>query len=355
MATDEKAEFEMEYRRLGGSGLIVSAIGFGCMSLTDVEQAKGLLKEVRKYGVNFFDNAEAYGTTFGVEESIFGEALEQLVAEDPVTFRRSDLVITTKLFSGGFGKNELGLSRKHLMEGINNSLARLRLDYVDLLYCHRPDPLCSIEETVRAMSNIIDQGKAMYWGTSEWTAQQIERAFQTADRYGLNPPVVEQPEYNMFVRENVEKTLLPMYVPPVSLGLTTWSPVYGGFLTSRYVGVTEVEDDARSNTGPFIGGYWRARFIQAIQEHSGKLTALDELAKEKDAEVSQLAIAWVLKNPNVTVCMCGGSKTKYIDSNMRSVDVARRLTAEDMERIEGILENKPEIFVHPLRNLKKTI
>ena len=217
----------MFYRTLGNTGMVTSVFGFGfwatfgvksgLLDREGIESAKKILSIARKGGVNLFDNAETYGNPVGEAERIFGQAYKELQSEDSELWRRTDVLITTKLFWGGSGHNERGLSRKHIMEGMENSLKRLQLDYVDLIYCHRPDSLTSTENVVRAMTDLVRQNKAMAWATSEWSAQQITEAFWIARTEGLEPPQVEQPQYHMFHRERVEKEYFPCIAVPTPL------------------------------------------------------------------------------------------------------------------------------------------
>ncbi|KVI00297.1 Aldo/keto reductase [Cynara cardunculus var. scolymus] len=227
--SDHRRSGNMEYKNLGRSGLKVSQLSYGAWisfgNQLDVKEAKTLLQCCRDNGVNFFDNAEVYAN--GRAEEIMGQAIREL------GWKRSDIVLSTKLFWGGPGPNDKGLSRKHIVEGTKASLKRLDTDYVDLIYCHRPDLCTPIEETVRAMNYVIDNGWAFYWGTSEWSAQQITEAWGIANRLDLVGPIVEQPEYNMFARHKVENEYLPLY-SNYGIGLTTWSPLASGVLTGKY-------------------------------------------------------------------------------------------------------------------------
>ncbi len=219
----------MEYRRLGKSGLQVSALSFGAWvtfgKQADVDVALEMMQVAKDAGVNFFDNAEAYEN--GEAEVVMGAAIKR------AGWKRSDLVVSTKIFWGGDGPNDSGLSRKHIVEGTDAALARLQMDYVDLIFCHRPDIHTPIEETVRAMSYIVNSGKAFYWGTSEWSAAQITEAYGIARREHLVPPSMEQPQYNMLIRERVEKEYAHLY-EEFGLGTTIWSPLASGFLTGKY-------------------------------------------------------------------------------------------------------------------------
>lgn len=305
---------KMEYRMLGGTGLKVSTLGLGMMSFTSEDQAIELVSTVRKYGVNFFDNAELYGNPCGTAEKLFGSALKKLQEKDPKLYRRSDLVITTKLFFGAgdgnqanardrkYGVNDIGLSRKHLMEGIKESLDRLQLDYVDIIYAHRCDFVTPIEEIVRGFTDIIRSGKACYWGTSMWQPYKLVEAYWVAKINKLIPPVVEQPVYNMFSRQIVEIEYAPLYKAPYNFGTTIWSPLDSGILTGKYV--KEVPEDARLGGKSWLGKWWgNQNYIN--QQKNEKVAKLMEIAKELDISMVSLAIGWTIKNKNVSVTMLG--------------------------------------------------
>lgn len=258
-------------------------------------------------------------------------------------WRRSEVLITTKLFWGGDGLNEQGLSRKHIFEGMNNSLKRLQLDYVDLIYCHRPDSLTPTETIVRAMTALVRQNKAMAWGTSEWSAQQITEAYWIAKTQGLEPPQVEQPQYHMFERERVEKEYYPMYRSPYTIGLTTWSPLASGLLTGKY-NDGKVPEGSRAKQD---GYSWLEMIIQQWEKEGkfAKVTELTNYAKEHfDCTMAELALAWCAKNPNVSCVLLGATKEHQIESNLKAIGVLEKLTDEHMEAIEKILGSKPASF-----------
>jgi voltage-dependent potassium channel beta subunit len=281
-------------------------------------------------GVNFFDNAEAYA--HGQAEVMMGNIIKK------AGWKRSGLVVSTKIYWGGRGPNDKGLSRKHILEGTDASLRRLQMDYVDLIFCHRPDKDTPIEETVRAMTHIIDQGKAFYWGTSEWNAQQLTAAYHIARQEHLIPPTMDQPEYNMFHREKVEKEFLPLY-SEYGLGTTIWSPLASGLLTGKYnQGIPE-------KTRASLPGYkWlRERFeSQEAQRQIEKVRSLTSVASELGITMAQLAIAWSLKNPHVSTVITGASKPEQVTENMKALEAEPMLTDDVMGRIEEILGNKPE-------------
>ncbi len=324
----------MEYRHLGSSGLQISALSLGAWvtygGQVGEEVALECMKAAFDAGVNFFDNAEGYAR--GNAETVMGNVVKKM------GWKRSDLVISTKIFWGGSGPNETGLSRKHIIEGANASLARLQMEYVDLIFCHRPDIYTPIEETVRAMNYLIGQGKAFYWGTSQWSAVQIMEAYGIARRDHLVPPQMEQPEYNMFHRDRVEKELAHLY-REIGLGTTIWSPLASGLLTGKY------NKGIPAGTRVTLPGYeWlREEFEkESAQRNIEKVKQLKPVADELSCTTAQLALAWCLKNPNVSTVITGASKPEQVVENMKALDVVARLTAPVMERIEKILGNKPE-------------
>ncbi len=324
----------MEYRHLGNSGLKVSALSLGAWvtygGQVGEDTAYECMTAAYEAGVNFFDNAEVYAN--GNAEIVMGNVLKQ------VGWKRSDLVISTKIFWGGDGPNDSGLSRKHIMEGTNASLTRLQMDYVDLIFCHRPDIRTPIEETVWAMNQVINQGKAFYWGTSEWNAQQITEAVGIARREHLIPPLMEQPQYNMFHRERVEKEYAPLY-RQFSLGTTIWSPLASGLLTGKY------NQGIPSGTRATLDGYeWLRKKFESTeaQLQLEKVSKLIPLAEEIGCTMAQLALAWCLKNPNVSTVITGASRKQQVQENMVALDVTEKLTPDIMQRIEEILENQPK-------------
>jgi voltage-dependent potassium channel beta subunit len=281
-------------------------------------------------GVNFFDNAEVYAN--GNAETVMGAVIKK------AGWKRSDLVISTKIFWGGDGPNNSGLSRKHLFEGLHASLKRLQMDYVDLLFCHRPDIHTPVEETVWGMNDIIRQGKAFYWGTSEWSAVQIMEAYAVARREHLIPPLMEQPQYNMFHRERFEAEYARLY-PEIGLGTTIWSPLASGLLTGKY------NEGIPEGTRATLEGYeWlREEFeSEENQKNIQKVRQMTPIAKELGCSMAQLALAWCLKNPNVSTVITGASKAKQVSENMAALEVVPKLTADVMEQIETILDNKPK-------------
>ncbi len=320
----------MEYRRLGTSGLKVSALSLGAWVTYGGQVGEKVANEcmtaAREAGVNFFDNAEGYAG--GEAERVMGNVIKKLGWE------RESYVISTKIFWGGEGPNDTGLSHKHVIEGANKALKRLQLDYVDLIFCHRPDPNTPIEETVRAMDILIKQGKAFYWGTSEWSAAQIMRADAVARQYNLTPPTMEQPQYNMFARERFEKEYDILY-KELGYGTTIWSPLASGLLTGKYN--NGIPEGSRAS----LKGYeWLQKGI--TEEKIGKVRRLEPIASELGASLAQLGLAWCLKNPNVSTVITGASRAEQVRENMKALEIVPKLTDDVMARIEEVLDNKPE-------------
>jgi voltage-dependent potassium channel beta subunit len=333
----------MEYRFLGKSGLKVSALSFGSWvtfdDQLDVDAAYACMKAAWDGGVNFFDNAEVYAG--GMAETIMGQVLKK------AGWRRSDLVISTKIFWGGtrqgpgepfiYGPNDRGLSRKHILEGTDASLQRLQLDYVDLIFCHRPDVDTPIEETCRAMHHVVNQGKALYWGTSEWSAAQIRRAYDICRREHLIPPTMEQPEYNMLHRHRVEAEYAPLY-DEIGLGTTVWSPLASGLLTGKYNdGIPE------GSRLTLLNYQWLRPKVESPegQANIAKVRKLAPVAEELDCSPAQLAIAWCLTNDDVSTVILGASGAAQVTENLAALEVAERITPDVQERIEEILDNRP--------------
>ena len=325
----------MKYRYLGKSGLQVSELSFGSWvtfgSQVDIDKAVELMTIAYDAGVNFFDNAEVYSN--GEAEIIMGKALKK------TGWKQKDLVLSTKIFWGGDGPNERGLSRKHIIEGLDASLLRMGVEYVDLVYAHRPDIHTPLEETVRAFNQVIKQGKAFYWGTSEWSAQQIMQAYSIARQEHLIPPLMEQPQYNMFNRERVEQEYHRLY-SEIGLGTTIFSPLASGLLTGKYN--QGIPDDSRAN----LEGYeWlRKRFTdKKAKAQIEKVIKLASVAEIIGCTTAQLAIAWCLLNPNVSTVITGASKPAQVRDNMKAIEVVEKLSPEVVETIEEILDNKPEL------------
>ncbi len=324
----------MEYRFLGSSGLKVSALSLGAWvtygSQVGEDIAYECMTSAYDRGVNFFDNAEAYAS--GEAEVVMGNVIRR------AGWKRSDLVISTKIFWGGQGPNDRGLSRKHISEGVNASLARLQMEYVDLLFCHRPDPDTPIEETVRAMNTVIEQGKAFYWGTSEWSADQIMEAAMVARREHLVGPQMEQPQYNMFTRDRVEREYARLY-DEIGLGTTIWSPLASGLLTGKYD--EGCPTDTRANHD---GMEWLHESLvgESGAKNREKVRQLKAVADDIGCTRAQLGLAWCLMNPNVSSVITGASRAEQVEENMAALDAVKSLTPDVVERIESILDNKPQ-------------
>jgi voltage-dependent potassium channel beta subunit len=316
----------MNYRRLGRAGIKVSELSLGAWvtygGQVGEEIARDCMIAAYEAGVNFFDNAEAYAR--GNAEIVMGNVIKKL------GWRREKLVISTKIFWGGSAPNDSGLSHKHLIEGTHKALRRLQTEYVDLLFCHRPDPDTPIEETVRAMDVLIKQGKIFYWGTSEWSAAEIMRADTIARQYGLTPPSMEQPQYHMFQRRRVEKEYAPLY-KELGYGTTTWSPLASGLLTGKY------NDGVPPDSRAALQGYEWLKETVITPERIGKVKQLRPIAADLGCSLAQLALAWCLKNPHVSTVITGASRAEQVHENMKALDVVPKLTAEVMQRIENVL------------------
>jgi len=349
MSTDPTT---MPHRMLGRTGLQCSVLSYGFWAtfgvkegLTDdagIARAKECLTVARDGGVNLFDNAEVYGSPRGEAERVMGEALAQLMDEDSEKWRRTDILVTTKIFWGGDGVNEKGLSRKHVLEGLDHSLDRLQLDYVDLAFCHRPDPHTPTETVVRAMTDAVRGGLATAWGTSEWSAQQITEACWIARTMGLEPPQFEQPQYNMFHRQRVEQEYHPIFRQPYGFGTTVWSPLMSGILTGKY---NDAIPEGSRLTQP--GYEWLQDMLERHRDAGviDKVRALTAFAADElGCSMTQLALAWCVKNPNVSTVLLGATKPGQLTENLGAIPVARKLTADHMARIDEILGNKPDAY-----------
>lgn len=319
---------EMQYRRLGRAGVKVSVLSFGSWvsfgPQLDTGKATDCLAAAYDAGVNFFDNAEAYAG--GESERIMGEAIAEL------GWKRESYLVSTKLFWGlTEGVNTKNtLNRKYLLHAIEGSLERFGLDFVDLVYCHRPDPDTEIEETVWAMSDMISAGMAHYWGTSEWSADEIRAAFEIAERHHLHKPVVEQPQYHMFERRRVETEYARLY-DDIGLGLTTWSPLASGLLTGKYL--DGVPDGSRAT----LKGYGWLRERLADTSRNPQLIALRDVADELGGSLAQLAIAWCAANPDVSTVITGASRIEQVHENLGALDVLAQLDDDVMARIAEII------------------
>ncbi len=326
---------EMQYRRLGKSGLQVSALSLGSW-LTFGKQisddvAESLMVAAYERGVNFFDNAEAYAR--GKSEIVMGNILAK---QD---WDRSSYVVSSKVFFGDGGQkpNQTGLSRKHIFEACHAALKRLQVDYLDLFFCHRPDKNTPIEETVWAMNHLIQQGKILYWGTSEWSAQEIMEAHMVAQRLNLIGPTMEQPQYNMFHREKVEVEFSQIY-KTVGLGTTIWSPLASGVLTGKYL------DKFPEGTRLGMEGLEWLKNLSLTEERLEKVRKLSKIANDLGTSMPKLAIAWCLTNPNVSTVILGGSKVHHLEENIDALELVPQLDEEILHSIEEVLGNKP---AHP--------
>lgn len=324
----------MEYRRMGRSGLQLSVLSFGSWvtfhkQISD-NSADELMGIAYDNGINFFDNAEGYA--LGESEKMMGRVLKAK------KWDRTSYTLSSKVFFGWRGAdnkpNQTGLSRKHLVEACHEALGRLQTDYLDLYFCHRPDTQVPIEEVVWTMHNLIQQGKILYWGTSQWSGAEIMEAHRVAQQYHLIGPTVEQPQYNMFERFKVEQDYLPVY-QNVGLGTTIWSPLAAGFLTGKYN--NGIPEDSRLAIEGF--GWLKDRWIQDTKLE--KVKQLTQLANELGVSLASLAIAWTIKNPHVTTAILGATKKEQLFQNLKALESLQLLSTEVMDRIEAILQNKP--------------
>jgi voltage-dependent potassium channel beta subunit len=321
---------EMEYRRLGRSGLKVSVLSFGSWvtfgnadQLETAKQAAECLSAAKDAGVNFFDNAEAYSA--GESERVMGAAFREL------GWKRHEYIVSTKLFWGLHDAPNMRntLNRKYLRQAIDGSLERFGLDFVDLVFCHRPDPTTPIEETVWAMSDMINRGQALYWGTSEWSADEIRAAYDIADRHNLHKPLMEQPQYNILWRDRVEKDYKRLY-EDIGLGTTTWSPMSSGLLTGKYL--NGVPEGSRAT----LPGYEWLKGMLTDEGRNKKVADLKVIADELGISLTQLSLAWCAKNPNVSTVITGASSAAQVRENMTALDAMPLLTPEIMDRIDLI-------------------
>ena len=319
---------QMRYRRLGTSGLQLSELSLGSWltfgkQITD-DTAEALMKLAYDNGISFFDNAEIYSK--GESERVMGRILKKM------EWPRDTWTVSSKVFFGAGGKlpTQLGLHRKHVVEACHDALKRLQVDYLDLYFCHRPDPNTPIAETVWTMHQLIMQGKVMYWGTSEWSAAEIKEAHAVAEKHHLIAPVMEQPQYNLFHREKVEEEFAPLY-DTVGLGTTIWSPLASGILSGKH----SLEGDASSRLR--MAGLEWLKERELNEARLKKVEELKAIAKELDLSLPVFAIAWCLKNPHVSTVMLGASKTKQLEENLNAVEAQDKLTREVMARVERAL------------------
>lgn len=323
----------MDYRRLGKSGLKVSEFSLGSWvtfsKQVDQSDAIALMSYAYDQGINFFDNAEGYEA--GESEKLMGDALSTL------GWSRDSFSVSSKVFWGGSKPTQKGLSRKHVTEACHAALKRLRVDYLDLYFCHRPDIDTPIEETVWAMHNLVTQGKVLYWGTSEWSAQQLTEAWGFARVNHLTPPTMEQPQYNLFVRDKVEKDYLPLY-DLLGLGTTIWSPLASGLLTGKYN--DSIPNDSRLS----LPGYeWlRDKWLSEDgRARLDKIRQLAALAAEVGLSITHLSLLWCLRSPNVSTVILGASRLEQLKDNLAALEHKEKLTADVIARIDDILGNKP--------------
>ncbi|KAG3097735.1 putative voltage-gated potassium channel subunit beta [Phytophthora idaei] len=329
----------MPYRFLGDSGLLVSRLSLGSWMDTDEKYTVDAWYEMMalafKYGINVFDNAEIYGA--GLAERNMGGAIRKVIANG--TWGREDLVITTKLYLGskgfvGAGPNDQGIGRKHILEGTKASLTRLQLDYVDVLYCHRSEVFTPVEETVRAMSYVINKGWALYWGTSSWGSADFQEACDIADRLGLIRPIVEQPEYNLIERSKVEFEYVDLY-KKYKLGLTTWSPLSYGALTGKYSSGTP--DGSRLSSD-----YWKV-FTSDFADRVAKANKLKPIAESLGLSMVVFAIAWCLSNENVSTVLIGAKTTKQLEQNLAALKVVELITPEVKATVDHLIPCIPKL------------
>ncbi|TNV77716.1 hypothetical protein FGO68_gene17686 [Halteria grandinella] len=338
----------MEYRYLGNSGLRVSVFSFGNWLNSNTQESYEITRDAIKLcfenGVNFFDTAEIYG--YGEAETQMGRAFKEL------GLKREEIVVSTKILRSGKGVNDTFLSRKHIMEAINAQLKRLQLDYVDVLFCHRPDYDTPLEETCRAMHSVIEQGKAFYWGTSEWTADRITKALEICEKLSLHKPIVEQPQYSMFVRskfENEYRFLFQEY----KYGTTIWSPLAGGLLTGKYnEGV--IPDGSRydqkvgtmGDSRSFLDASWNQYMgPDKIEKTTKVLKGLEAIAKDLGFTQAQLAQAWAIANKDVSTCILGFTRLSQVEENLKAIELYQKWTPEIEKRITEVLGNDPEAIM----------
>jgi len=322
----------LNYRKLGSAGLKVSEYSLGAWVTYGGQVGEDVAAECMSAaydaGVNFFDNAEAYAG--GNAEVVMGNVIKKL------GWRRESIVVSSKVFWGGEGPNDTGLSRKHVVEACRNSLRRLQLDYLDLFFCHRPDPNTPIEETVWAMNHLLDEGLILYWGTSMWSAEDIMKAYEIARERGLVPPQMEQPVYNMLQRDKVEREYLPLY-SKIGLGTTIWSPLASGLLTGKY------DHGIPQGSRASLKGYEWLRDNVVTPQNIEVVKQLEPIAKDLGCTMPQLALAWCGRNQNVSSVITGATSREQVLENMGATDIESKLDADALRRIDGILAQKPQI------------
>jgi voltage-dependent potassium channel beta subunit len=322
----------MEYRKMGKHGLRLSELSLGAWVTYGGQVGEDIayqcMTAAYDYGVNFFDNAEVYAG--GQAEIVMGNVFKK------TGWPRENYVVSTKIFWGGEGPNDRGLSYKHIYEGVNKALKRLQVDYVDLVFCHRPDPTTPIEETVWAMNHVIQQGKALYWGTSMWPAASIMQADSIARQNNLRPPSMEQPHYNMIDRYLVEVEYAPLF-KELGYGTTIFSPLASGVLSGKYL--NGIPEGSRAT----LKGYDFVKEAATAEKNNQKVRNLVPIAADLGCTLAQLALAWTLKNPNVSTAITGASRVEQVHENMKALEVVPKLTGEVMDRIEKALHNKPSL------------
>ena len=320
----------MNYRNLGKTGLKISELSYGSWVTfsfqLDQKDATDMLKIAYDNGINFFDNAEAYAS--GDSEKIMGKAIKSL------GWKRDTYIISSKVFWGGEKPTQRGLSHKHVVDACNNALRRLQVDYLDLYFCHRPDPETSIEETVRAMHTLIMQGKVCYWGTSEWSALDIQEAYEISRKLNLTPPSMEQPEYNMFRRDKMEEEYLPLFAKE-KLGTTIWSPLASGLLTGKYISGMPSGTRTSLKNYKFIKESFES---ESYKEKHEKVKKLKVIADDLSIPLTNLALSWCLKNSNVSTVILGASKKDQLIENLKTINYLELLEDSVMSQIESILQ-----------------
>ena len=320
----------MNYRNLGKTGLKISELSYGSWVTfsfqLDQKDATDMLKIAYDNGINFFDNAEAYAS--GDSEKIMGKAIKSL------GWKRDTYIVSSKVFWGGEKPTQRGLSHKHVVDACNNALKRLQVDYLDLYFCHRPDPETSIEETVRAMHTLIMQGKVCYWGTSEWSALDIQEAYEISRKLNLTPPSMEQPEYNMFRRDKMEDEYLPLFAKE-KLGTTIWSPLASGLLTGKYISGMPSGTRTSLKNYKFIKESFES---ESYKEKHEKVKKLKLIADDLSIPLTNLALSWCLKNSNVSTVILGASKKDQLIENLKTINYLELLEDSVMGQIESILK-----------------
>jgi voltage-dependent potassium channel beta subunit len=328
----------MVYRYLGNSGLKVSVLSFGNWITGHDDKAEAAqiecIKKAYEYGVNFFDTAEIYGA--GVAEGIMGKAIKQLDC------KRKDIIVSTKFFKCGDGINDNFLSRKHITEAMQNSLKRLDLEYVDIVFCHRPDFDTPLEETCRAMHGLIEDGYSFYWATSEWTPERVSQAMEICKRLKLHKPIADQCEYSALMRDNFEKNLRTCY-ETYKYGTTIWSPLAGGILTGKY-NDGNIPEGTRYKDNDFAANVvWQKYFNEKKKDATLKiLGSLKEVAEEQKCSMAQLSLAWTIVNQDVSTCIFGASKVSQLEDNIKALEIAENWTEDLEKKINDILGNEPD-------------